>query len=717
MAMTAVSVMIPVLGESAFVEDTIDSLRKQTFENFEVILAAKAPSAQLREAAGGDPRFRILEGEYPDSGSARNCALTAAQGEYVIFLESGDRFHPRMLEQLCLTAREKHADIVACNYVRFTATGREYPQTAIRTEWLPAGAEVFCHEDCPDYVLRIAGSMVWNKLFRKSFLDRWNLRFDELSAFDDLSFVAMGMACAERIVCTTDVLVRSRIFPPCTDIDPEALGAAVDSGMAQIASLPYAQSLNNAVARFAVDAYIPALKKYVADFSAPSAKRLYSRAHALFAAERFAQPQLHNSELYREFLTVRKHSYDAMAQLQSKRLIVSVTTYPRRIGVVGKALQSIYAQTKKPDEVILWLAQEQFPGKEEDLPEDLIRLIEKNRLTVRWCADLKSHKKYFYAFQEYPDDLVVTIDDDLEYAPNMLAQLYASYLLYPEAVSTVRTHLMVLSRDDTFLPYDRWGHEQDSLVHIPSMQLMATSGAGTLHPPGLFRKEFFDWQAIQDNCLYADDLWLKAMELFSDVPVVQVGPGDKLRILPGTQADSLYELNFRQGYNDVQLNNIIRWTDTVFGPHTFLHKLKNPVWGEGFLDMEAFAWHTEQRRRSLHGRLRSAQRELNAARKESKDTTAALQLQKKQAEEQQAADRSKLHTTEEKLKQTEEQLRKTKEKLKQVEESKPIGRQLRALKPGKQQPMSLKLLMKRAVYCLAWVPEKALALMMRILRN
>ena len=53
------------------------------------------------------------------------------------------------------------------------------------------------------------------------------------------------------------------------------------------------------------------------------------------------------------------------------RLIVSFTSYPERISTVNCVLNSLYAQTRKADEIILWLAKEQFPNREADLPISL----------------------------------------------------------------------------------------------------------------------------------------------------------------------------------------------------------------------------------------------------------------------------------------------------------------------------------------------------------
>ena len=120
-----------------------------------------------------------------------------------------------------------------------------------------------------------------------------------------------------------------------------------------------------------------------------------------------------------------------MSNTQNRRLVVSLTSSPARLGTLDQTLATIYNQTLQADEVVLWLAREQFPELEGNIPEALLRLVEENKLTVRWCDDLKPHKKYFYALQEYREDLIVTIDDDLLYPEHMLENLYRSWLRHP----------------------------------------------------------------------------------------------------------------------------------------------------------------------------------------------------------------------------------------------------------------------------------------------
>lgn len=246
-----------------------------------------------------------------------------------------------------------------------------------------------------------------------------------------------------------------------------------------------------------------------------------------------------------------------MGVSDKKRVIVSLTSYPKRIGCVRRVLETIYLQTMQPDKVVLWLAKEQFPNGEQELPGELYELVHSGKLEIRWCDDLKPHKKYFYAFQEYPDDLVITIDDDVLYPSDMIETLYQSYLKHPNAVSAMRTHLMVYDRKMRFLPYKKWVRDYDECIGKASHQLFCTGCGGVLYPVHLFDRKVLDKRAIEENCLMADDIWLKLMELMSNVPVVLCSAYSELQMIDDSQEAALYFSN--ETANDAYLKNSLRW--------------------------------------------------------------------------------------------------------------------------------------------------------------
>ena len=149
------------------------------------------------------------------------------------------------------------------------------------------------------------------------------------------------------------------------------------------------------------------------------------------------------------------------------RLIVSLTTFPARIGRVWLVVETLLRQTKKPDMVILWLSKEQFPTKEV-LPRKLLDLQERGlRIELR-DGNLRSHKKYYYALAEYPDDVLVTVDDDILYKSTMLKSLVNGSEKWTDCVIANYVHGMIW-KDGELCPYNDWistvspGEKNDNL--------------------------------------------------------------------------------------------------------------------------------------------------------------------------------------------------------------------------------------------------------------
>ena len=275
---------------------------------------------------------------------------------------------------------------------------------------------------------------------------------------------------------------------------------------------------------------------------------------------------------------ISKYRYEELSALVSKAITVSLTSYPARIWGVSDVLKTIFAQTVQPDHIRLCLVCSDFPGREADLPENLTNLIEAGKISIRWSDfDLKPHNKYFHTMLDYPDDIVLTIDDDIYYDPDMIEKLYLSYLEFPDFVSANRTHLITFDANGRFEPYMDWLLQQEVVVNKPAMQLFATGVAGVLYPPHLLNKELFNRNVIEKRCIYADDIWLKAIEIFSDVPTVQTARYCTMKILPNSQQNALLIKNTQGKRNDLIITSVSAYFDELYGRGYLENKIRNSM--------------------------------------------------------------------------------------------------------------------------------------------
>lgn len=246
-----------------------------------------------------------------------------------------------------------------------------------------------------------------------------------------------------------------------------------------------------------------------------------------------------------------------------ENVIVSLTSFPDRISTIDECIQSLLHQTCIPKKVILWLSEEQFPNREEDLPYELLKLAHSRRFEISWTKDdLKPHKKYFYVMQQYPDLPIIIVDDDVIYDKTLIEKLMRSYRKFPDCISAMRANLIMFKDTGELRQYDHWIYEYRALTDTPSFQLLPTGVGGVLYPPNSIRSEAFNKEAIFATSLYCDDLWLKINAVMNNVKTVVPNENCRIIFLEGTQDVALAKMNALSGNNDLALKKILDYLDT-----------------------------------------------------------------------------------------------------------------------------------------------------------
>lgn len=231
------------------------------------------------------------------------------------------------------------------------------------------------------------------------------------------------------------------------------------------------------------------------------------------------------------------------------KIVASLTSFPARIHCVEYAIKSLMLQTVKPDRIILWLASEQFPGNE--IPESLEKMKEYG-LEIRFCDDLKSHKKYYYAMQEQKEDeLLITYDDDIIYEYNSVEKLIKTFEKFPDCVICNRAQAFYRDDAGKILPYKKWDVLSGEGVQNPSSRLMPSTGAGCLYPYKILNERVFNREEIKNYAASTDDLWIGFNCLYSNVKIVKTRKYiPTLCTVSSSQTESLIGGNVFGGMND-----------------------------------------------------------------------------------------------------------------------------------------------------------------------
>lgn len=189
------------------------------------------------------------------------------------------------------------------------------------------------------------------------------------------------------------------------------------------------------------------------------------------------------------------------------KLIVSLTSFPARIKTVWATIETLLRQTKKPDAIILVLSIEEFPTKR--LPRSL-RALERRGMTVMWVEeDIGSFKKLIPARHGYPEATVVTVDDDILYAADMLERLIEASVPRPDWIVGHRGWDPEI-HEGSFTPYYEWMRARRKAgPHSDPKEVLLTTGGGTLLPPGTPPDwPLLDTALIRELSPSCDDVWL-----------------------------------------------------------------------------------------------------------------------------------------------------------------------------------------------------------------
>lgn len=274
-------------------------------------------------------------------------------------------------------------------------------------------------------------------------------------------------------------------------------------------------------------------------------------------SERYTLPSINRASV--ESKVENLNELGITHSMNSPRLIVSLTSYPARMYDLHLCLYSLLTQTEKPDKVILWLAPEQFPNGESDIPKKVLDLKQWG-LEIRWCPDYRSFKKIIPALEAFPDDVIVTADDDLYYSPDWLAKLWNAYQKGGIGVYAHRCHYIKM-RNGEVMPYKAW--QKCVTYSTPSYLNFPTSGGGILYAPHSLHKDVLLIDKARQLCPQADDIWLWGMSVLAgnkitliDNPnntIVYINPEREV----GLNEDGTLWSSNKIGGNDEQLKALL----------------------------------------------------------------------------------------------------------------------------------------------------------------
>ena len=206
---------------------------------------------------------------------------------------------------------------------------------------------------------------------------------------------------------------------------------------------------------------------------------------------------------------------------EQKKVIVSLTSFPAAIPYAKDAIKSILDGSVLPDKIVLYLTAQQFAGGK--IPSDLQDLITLNSIfEVRFHNEIiRSYTKLIPAIQDFPNDILVTVDDDVRYHKNMLKRLLSRHKKYPNSIIGHRIRRIKLNAR-----YRKWKcYKRISLLtrsFKPSYRNLQTGVGGVLYPPNSLTEEMLQPEVFMQLAPTVDDIWFWAAAVANGTKIAPI---------------------------------------------------------------------------------------------------------------------------------------------------------------------------------------------------
>lgn len=594
--MIKVSVIIPIFNVEKYLKKSLDSVVNQTLKEIEIIAIDDGSTDNslniLKEYQNTDDRIIIFEQENKGPGEARNLALNHVKGEYVFFLDSDDWIELNTLEKLYNNAIENNCDLVLFDSIEHLPNDELKPRRFFILDNLKN--QVFNFESEKKIVLN-SYFVPWSKLYKTSFIKENNIRYPPFLLFEDVSFHIANISLAQRVTYLPEIFYhynklnessvqntkiemnRSKvIFDVINRVEKflleNNLFYSLESNFLEF-KIKQPKILFDNLDDDSKEEFYQYLRKcFLSINSNPSILskldfEFYSFFIHVIFIENYEQYNVvmhyknNVNELFFDYINKKEIDLKLNGTKkdyvdENSDIIVSLTSFPERINEVPYCIYSLLNQNLKPKKVVLWLASEEFPNKENDLPSQLLDFLDYG-FDIMWCDNLKSFKKLIPSLKEFHSNIIVTADDDVFYPNNWLESLYNTYLLNLDSIICTRCRKIKI-KDNTLDKYETWLLSQDS--EKPSFLNLMTGIGGVLYPPNSLNINVFDYDLAKKLCPNADDMWFWAMAVLNKTKIAKV-PIQKpislniARDLKLTNKKRLFDSNI--GDNDMQVENIL----------------------------------------------------------------------------------------------------------------------------------------------------------------
>ena len=246
----------------------------------------------------------------------------------------------------------------------------------------------------------------------------------------------------------------------------------------------------------------------------------------------------------------------------SSDIIVSLTSYGVRVeDTLPYTLYSLLWQTRMPNRIVVWL--DNVNWSDDKLPE-LLQRMKSFGIEFYYVDDIRSYKKLIPALKKFPDNVIITVDDDLYYNKHTVEWLTDAYEK-SDKQSVIGTWAYgARASKGRYMPYSQW---KEAKAGTPTGEYSLIGCGGILYPPRVFDDEVLKDELFMELAPTADDLWFWVMEKRLKIPVRIIENAryglhlavNRIDVWNPNREGSLYYINEINGANDRQFVELMTY--------------------------------------------------------------------------------------------------------------------------------------------------------------
>jgi len=555
-------ISIIVINQDSLVdlERTINCLQFQSDKDFEIVVIDSSGKNNQTVLASIPNSIYANEDANCSFYQLANIAVNKSNGEYCIILSGGEQLaNDRVIEELNLNKLDK--DIIFCNLISNNSSNKE---------------DLFVYKTITSKSLILDTISLKSSVIKKSALLELQLFNEDLLEMASWEFFVKAILAFGKTfkhvnmfltICDMSSKINNiKLLPVFTDKLRNILPDILPMYALEFIDYNYRTEMLDTDTQFVLSKLAETFF-----FKTFMSFRAFCMKHNIYYTQKsyFRKQKLYR-QIKKEDEQTRKNVYGLIQQLpydllqrytnEEDDIIVSLTSYGHRvIDSVPYALYTLFTQTVLPNRIILYLGENEW--NDNNIPISLKRL-RLSGLEIRYCEDLRSYKKLIPAMKEFPNNAIITFDDDVYYAEETIQELLEEYNKSDKRTVICHRGAIVERRCGEFIPYNKWR----DYVYGNKHSLYSPIGvAGVLYPGKIYDDEILNKNIFLKYAPFADDLWFWLMTYKLNIKVNNVVNTsqdkstnvDTMEQLIPKNSTALNFINFVDGANDTQLKSLL----------------------------------------------------------------------------------------------------------------------------------------------------------------